>query len=946
MDDNSDLSSVMSGSFLSPQGEGSPPPLPQPLSSETGMDDSSGSDGSQPGVDSGAMPAEEGYRHMPYGAPLLVTTADDAGHQGIAAVEFEELSQAVQCLEDLADMETPLSTNHEGILHEETQEFTNTDYILGDVTGLFTSEAEVANSGQFIKDGQHQDFTVDTAFPEDGKGLFKSSQEHSDGSLNFNDVLMSFEEDKDNLYSSNHFADDIMDSLDEESHQDSNTVLSPEFTTEQSTSVTQSPENSNDGCQPNQISQVLPADDKEPLSDTTFSQEGIGDYICDDGIDDDGMQSAESPAEKPRVDSNSCHSDLSYFKISFNAGSEKLGKREVVFTGESDPAAEQDNAHAGEREESSTKKPHGLDQLQNNAESENEPEPENDPDHEEGALDIIDELEDENVDKDGNAYDGDFVGPATDEEDEGAESLTEEIDAMLDEGVSDYKERRKRRRLDMTGDDQRDPDAPEGLIGITNKKMLKAKGRSSLEPLPEGWVEIAHRTGMPLYLHRQSRVVTWARPYFLGVGSARKHKVPLLSIPCLHYKKELQRETARAAAQDGAENGEKPDETIDEAASNNVSESSGPTEEGAVAQAGEEKKDEMKSKIEVCKDESVSPEEFEAYLESLFQFENISIKRFKSWAARRAHNRDMRRKQATERPTFPGSSNVVTLKLPESGPTHKGKKEITLNLHGKTNVCLLHEYAQRVLRAHPKYIFNENDNANAPFQAVIKINDVKYGTGFAANKKLAKEEAAKSTLDILVPELVAKKQEQKSEPNDLEYFDHIPIEDSRFYDLCHKAGQLTPWQILQECLKRNHGMVDTTVNFDVKVGKNQKSEYTMTCGKHVAKGFCKNKIVGKQLAAQTILQKLHPQIRNWGSLIRMYGKGTCGIEKVKEQEEQSVMELQQHAKKNRPNIHILDRLKLEMRKMHSLEQEKKKKSKKFHPGNIEKPATALCPLDV
>jgi microprocessor complex subunit DGCR8 len=47
---------------------------------------------------------------------------------------------------------------------------------------------------------------------------------------------------------------------------------------------------------------------------------------------------------------------------------------------------------------------------------------------------------------------------------------------------------------------------------------------------------------MHIYLHRQSRVCTLARPYFLGPGSVRKHEIPLSAIPCLQYQKLLERE--------------------------------------------------------------------------------------------------------------------------------------------------------------------------------------------------------------------------------------------------------------------------------------------------------------------------------------------------------------------------------------------------------------------
>nr|4E5R_A Chain A, MGC78846 protein [Xenopus laevis] len=53
------------------------------------------------------------------------------------------------------------------------------------------------------------------------------------------------------------------------------------------------------------------------------------------------------------------------------------------------------------------------------------------------------------------------------------------------------------------------------------------------EPLPDGWIMTFHNSGLPVYLHRETRVVTWSRPYFLGTGSIRKHDPPISSIPCL-----------------------------------------------------------------------------------------------------------------------------------------------------------------------------------------------------------------------------------------------------------------------------------------------------------------------------------------------------------------------------------------------------------------------------
>ena len=47
------------------------------------------------------------------------------------------------------------------------------------------------------------------------------------------------------------------------------------------------------------------------------------------------------------------------------------------------------------------------------------------------------------------------------------------------------------------------------------------KEKNHFEVLPEGWIEVTHSCGMPVYLHRESRVCTVTKPYFIGPASAR-----------------------------------------------------------------------------------------------------------------------------------------------------------------------------------------------------------------------------------------------------------------------------------------------------------------------------------------------------------------------------------------------------------------------------------------
>merc|ERR1719228_1355900 len=68
------------------------------------------------------------------------------------------------------------------------------------------------------------------------------------------------------------------------------------------------------------------------------------------------------------------------------------------------------------------------------------------------------------------------------------------------------------------------------------KLVLEEPGQNEFEVLPLGWVSVTHNSGIPLFLHRDTRVVTTSRPYDLGNGSVRKHNLPISAIPCFSYR--------------------------------------------------------------------------------------------------------------------------------------------------------------------------------------------------------------------------------------------------------------------------------------------------------------------------------------------------------------------------------------------------------------------------
>lgn len=552
------------------------------------------------------------------------------------------------------------------------------------------------------------------------------------------------------------------------------------------------------------------------------------------------------------------------------------------------------------------------------------------------------------------------------------EDFDNDVDALLEEGMPMPKKRRVAEDK-YAGDSDHHSDGEAGVQPMMTKikTILKSRGRPPTEPLPDGWIMTFHNSGIPVYLHRETRVVTWSRPYFLGTGSIRKHDPPTSSIPCLHYKKMKEQEereqngevtpTAEISPVKSGEEGisleraDEPDSTATEEPTGrptsedpdlDLMEPGGSSIEGKDGQTGDTAQGalgQVKAKVEVCKDESIEIEDFRSYLEKCFDFEQVTVKKFRTWAERRQFNRDMKRKQAeSERPILPANQKLITLSV-QDAPT---KKEFVINPNGKSEVCILHEYMQRVLKVRPVYNFFECENPSEPFGASVIIDGVTYGTGTASSKKLAKNKAARATLEILIPDFVKQTSEEKPvEGDELEYFNHISIEDSRVYELTNKAGLLSPYQILHECLKRNHGMGDTSIKFEVIPGKNQKSEYVMTCGKHTVRGWCKNKRVGKQLASQKILQMLHPHVKNWGSLLRMYGRESNKMVK-KENSDKSVIELQQYAKKNKPNLHILNKLREEMMKLAREREEARKKPKMTIMESAQPGSEPLCTVDV
>jgi microprocessor complex subunit DGCR8 len=395
---------------------------------------------------------------------------------------------------------------------------------------------------------------------------------------------------------------------------------------------------------------------------------------------------------------------------------------------------------------------------------------------------------------------------------------------------------------------------------------------------------------MPLYLHRHSRVCSLSRPYFLGPGSVRKHEIPISSIPCLNYTRALEKEREMMEQQKilKEEQEKAAAELLEIEADENSKISSGlsamlnlkktntPTFSKAHLPLIPNAKVETVS--ENLKAHSLTPAEFTDFCKKRFNFKTIRVMRFKSWSARRKFTKNRKHIKHLQRPTLPDGTKLITFPVltaetqdPNSTtPTSQArpKKEWVMNPNGKSFVCILHEYVQHAWKKQPSYEFKELENSATPYSATVSINNLKYGTGYGTSKKQAKSEAARETLEVLIPEMrekisgvdsknqstTAGASAAKSQTQDLSVFDEIRIEDPRVPEFCQKTTEPSPHSILLTCLQRNYGLGDIKVKYDVNTAKHKKNEFTMTVGSHTAKVYCKNKRDGKQRASQAILQ--------------------------------------------------------------------------------------------
>ncbi|KAF7629986.1 hypothetical protein Mgra_00009015 [Meloidogyne graminicola] len=261
------------------------------------------------------------------------------------------------------------------------------------------------------------------------------------------------------------------------------------------------------------------------------------------------------------------------------------------------------------------------------------------------------------------------------------------------------------------------------------KRVLEYRANDHFNVLPDGWVEITHASGLPVYLHKPTRVCTFSRPYFIGRCSIRRHKVPESAITCLYQKKyqdEIEASLKEAEHPSVINNEEEDKDFRDQSSNNNIS--------AKLITPGVRVKTELdQRKMQLTADQLYE------YAKNHFKFKEICVYRFGKWTEARNFykRRKMRQllvggeemengkiktnfKTREERPGLPSGVKLITVPSLEID-SKPNKRIFYLNPQGKTSVSILHEFVQKALKCTVRYFFSETRSSATPYHCSVKL---------------------------------------------------------------------------------------------------------------------------------------------------------------------------------------------------------------------------------
>uniref|UniRef100_A0A8D9FEU6 Microprocessor complex subunit DGCR8 n=1 Tax=Cacopsylla melanoneura TaxID=428564 RepID=A0A8D9FEU6_9HEMI len=438
------------------------------------------------------------------------------------------------------------------------------------------------------------------------------------------------------------------------------------------------------------------------------------------------------------------------------------------------------------------------------------------------------------------------------------------------------------------------------------------------EDLPPDWVKKEYSAGILFYIHVPTNIVSTTRPYMLGPGSIKKHKLCMNAIPCLDYLRRLEKSNETESVESIAaldqsntllkennapsneniapstENSAPSNENIDISTENSEALNDNSLSSGQTTQAPSKHTD-TKCHADSVQNNSGNFLTHEAaikYFKKLYKYKVVKMRKFSSWKMKRAfvHKQKCQNKITKNIPAAPEGTIVISVPMLNTRTNRLELQDWSLNPKGKSYVCILHEYLQRAVKTRPVYDFKELENAKTPYLATIKLNNMQYGSGIGSSKRIAKLEAAKATLEILLPQLkeLWKKSDSSTtsavlnDEDKYTLFDTVKITDPKVTQYCQALGESPPYTMLVSCIEKNFDEGSQEIRQSSKPIGKDKFLFTLEIEGHSDTVKCASKKEGKELAAQTILQQLHPQVHYLGSLLRLYGNAVLkGIKEKK-----------------------------------------------------------------
>jgi len=365
--------------------------------------------------------------------------------------------------------------------------------------------------------------------------------------------------------------------------------------------------------------------------------------------------------------------------------------------------------------------------------------------------------------------------------------------------------------------------------------------------LPPGWIAVYHKCGGIVYLDKETRVVTWSRPYMLSKDSSlRKHDIPVVAIPCLHQM--LAPRPDKKSSKRKLDNTSNLETFSKKIKLNNLNESI--VEEGEVNEQQHDKDMENEDIAVDC----VSSRSLHSYLQKIYNFKVVA-------------DEESKLPVFTDTPSI-NKDQMLMINSPKLTP-----KKFTVE--GKTPKQILHEYVQKYIKLNIEYKkldANWQKDRMDLFVEVV-IGDISYAIGCGGTMKIAMQEAASATLNILDPLLQPSENENYTH---LEEFDKLLVDDEQVYDKvkdCKHRGVYTPFEALLKLMKRYVSpgrFCERDISCQVNHPANEGDKFTfkMKYKDYEITGSHSNKNC-KHLASQFLIKKLYPSIKSWGSVVRL-----------------------------------------------------------------------------